>query len=86
MDSFNTMLDSMVEDIFLCFDLNNDGYLQKDELEPFVQGILKNIKRFNINWADYRKKIEDEEGVEPEIEEAKVEERVEPELEEAKVE
>ena len=43
MDNFDEILDSLIEDIYLTYDTNRDGFLQRDETESFIQGCLKSM-------------------------------------------
>ena len=43
-DQFDHVLDSMIEDVFLIYDDNDDGVLQKEEIEEFVEACLKSME------------------------------------------
>lgn len=41
---FDDVLESMVEDIFLCYDANEDGVLNKEEIEEFTSACLESME------------------------------------------
>jgi Ca2+-binding EF-hand superfamily protein len=43
MENFDKILTSLVEDIFLTYDTNSDGFLQRPEAESFIKGCLTSM-------------------------------------------
>ena len=44
MENFDKVIQLMVDDIWATYDTNKDGYLQKEEAQTFIQGVLDNMK------------------------------------------
>ena len=44
MENFDKVIQLMVDDIWATYDTNKDGYLQKEEAQTFIQGVLDNME------------------------------------------
>ena len=54
MDNFNNVFGSLINEIWLTYDTQNKGYLNKSECRDLLESLSKSIPQLNFNFDEFR--------------------------------